>query len=252
MSTNKVTENTPVHEHYRSDALIATGATLSVLILGGVLQFLSPNSQKMATESEVSQPMTAYSATASTQDTESDSLEMTTSEATESDSLEMTTSEATESESLEMTTSEVAEPSSETTEEMPLVSEQNSFTSETNTETEAAAPTETEPVSVMEATVSTITDPATINQLNGQVYDTIDKNWTTSPTFTGNLVYQIQVNETGAISSYDSINQAAKDYNNDIPLASLVKSDSNSDKMAKFVVVFTPAGQLEVSPWIAN
>lgn len=225
-STNKATENTSVQEHYSYDALIATGATLSVLILGGVLQFLSPNPEKMGKEPEVSQPITTYSANESNKDAES--------------------------ESVEMTTSELAEPSSEMTEEMPLVSEEKSFTSETTTETEAAAPRSTEPVSVMEATVPTITEPATINQLNGQVYDTIDQNWTTIPTFTGNLVYEIQVNEAGAIASYDSINQAAKDYSNEIPLASLVASDSNSDKMAKFVVVFTPGGKLEVSPWMAN
>jgi hypothetical protein len=234
MSTNKVTENTSVQEHYRSDALIATGATLSVLILGGVLQFLSPNPQKMGTEPEVSQSITTYSANESNKDAESE--------------LAKPSNET----NVEMTTSELAEPSSEMTEEMPLVGEEKSFTSETTTETEAAAPRSTEPVAVMEATVPTITDPATINQLNGQLYDTIDQNWTTIPTFTGNLVYQIQVNEAGAIASYDSINQAAKDYSNEIPLASLVASDSNSDKMAKFVVVFTPGGKLEVSPWMAN
>lgn len=212
MSTNKVTENTPVHEHFPNDAFIAIGATVSVLVLGGVLQVLSPKTETIATESAVSQPMTTYSETAST--TEENGT------------------------SLEMTTSELVEPASE-------MSETTSFTSATTTETVAAAP-------MMAATGSTITDEATIQTLNSQVYNQIDQTWTTNPTFTANLVYQVKVTEAGAIASYEPITQAAQDYSNEIPLPSLTDRDSNSAKMANFVVVFTPGGQLEVSPWIAN
>jgi len=228
MSTNKATDNTPVHEHYRSDALIATGATISVLILGGVLQFLSPD-QKMAADSDMSQS-TAYSETA-TADTASET-------------------EATPTESLAMTTSEETETSSEMTDDMTAATEASSFTSET--ETAAVAPAEAQPESMMEATAPAITDSGMINQLNGQVYATIDQSWVTNPTFTNNLVYQIKVTEAGAIAAYDSINQSAEDYSSEIPLPTLVASDANSEKMAKFLVVFTPGGQLEVSPWIAN
>lgn len=222
MSTNH--ENTPVHEHYRSDALIATGATLSVLILGGVLQFLSPKAETIATDATVSQSMTAYSETASpTKD---------------------------DREPMEMTSSEFVEPAAETTAEMPLVTEELSATSETPVETPAAVPVE--PAPAMEATVATITDAATIQELNSQVYNQIDQNWTEVPTFTQNLVYQVKVTESGAIAFYKPITQSAQDYSNEIPLPSLIDSDSTSDKMAKFIVVFTPGGLLEVSPWIAN
>jgi hypothetical protein len=217
MSTNKFTEHTPVHDHYRSDALIATGATISVLILGGVLQFLSPKTETIATDATVSQSMTSYSETASPTKDDSESF---------------------------------VEPAAETTAEMPLVTEELSATSETPAETPAAVPME--PAPAMEATVATITDAATIQALNSQVYNQIDQTWTQVPTFTQNLVYQVNVTESGAIASYEPITQSAKDYSNEIPLPSLIDSDSNSDKMAKFVVLFTPGGLLEVSPWIAN
>lgn len=215
MSTNKMTENTPVHEHYRSDALIATGATLSVLILGGVLQFLSPKTEIIATDATVSQSMTSYSETASPTKDDSESMEMTSSEFVES-------------------------------------AEELSATSETPAETAAAVPMQSEPAPVMAVSVASITDPAMIQELNNQVYNKIDQTWTEVPTFTQNLVYQVNVTESGAIASYEPITQSAKDYSNEIPLPSLIESDSNSDKMAQFVVVFTPGGQLEVSPWIAN
>ena len=213
MSTNKVTENSPPQHNSSNDALIAIGATVSVLVLGGVLQVLSPKTEKIASESAVSQSLTTYSEQASTTEENGTYLEINTSES--------------------------IEPASEMTEE-------NSFTSTTTTETVAAAP-------MMAAkTVSTITDEAIVQQLNSQVYDKIDQTWTTNPTFTENLVYLAKVNETGSIASYESINQAAQDYSNEIPLPNLIESDSRLDKMAEFVVVFTPNGKLEVSPSIAN
>ncbi len=228
MSTNKATENPSTDQHYRSDALIATGATVSVLILGGVLQFISPKvtPEKMATPAEESQPAVTYSTSLSTGSEDANSLEMTTSE--------------------------LVKPTSEKTEEIALTTENLSATSTQMTETATAAPEATAPGTTMADTESTITDPATLQALNSQVLSKIDENWTTNPTFTSSLVYQINVTESGAIASYKEINESAKNYSNETPLPSLIDPAATSDKTAKFVVVFTPSGQLEVSPWISG
>jgi hypothetical protein len=246
MSTNKVTENTSADQHYRSDALIATGATLSVLILGGVLQFISPKvtPEKIATEAEESKPAVTYSTSVPTPSNPGG-------------------------------TSLSAEPTSEANQEIPLVTENLSGTSQpmidtaTSESTTTSAPATTAPATSAPAAISpaatapaatapaataesTITDAATLEALNSQVLSKIDENWTTNPTFTSSLVYQINVTESGAIASYESINESAKTYTNETPLPSLIDSAATSGKMAKFVVVFTPSGQLEVTPWISG
>jgi hypothetical protein len=274
MSSNKVTENTSADQHYRSDALIATGATVSVLILGGVLQFISPKvtPEKMATEAEESKPAVTYSTSVPTPSNPGG-------------------------------TSLSAEPTSEKNQEIPLVTENLSGTSQpmidtaTSESTTTSAPATTAPATAPAATApaatapaatsapatsapaiapatapaattapdttapdttapaiaeSTITDPATLEALNSQVLSKIDENWTTNPTFTSSLVYQINVTEDGAIASYESINESAKTYSNEIPLPSLIDPAATSDKTAKFVVVFTPSGQLEVTSWISG
>ncbi len=230
MSTDKVTENTSADQRYPSDALTATGATLSVLILGGVLQFISPKvtPEKMTTEAEESKPAVTYSTSLSTPSNPG-------------------------------ATSLSAEPTSEANQEIPLVTENLSGTSQpmidtatsesTTTSTPATTPAATTPAAIAE---STITDPATLEALNSQIFNKINDSWTTNPTFTSSLVYQINVTESGAIASYESINEPAKKYSNETPLPSLVDSAATSAKMAKFVVVFTPSGQLEVSPWISG
>jgi len=218
MSSNKVTENTSADQHYRSDALIATGATVSVLILGGVLQFISPKvtPEKMATPAEESKPAVTYSTSLSTPSNPGE-------------------------------TSLSPESTSGTNQEIPLVTENLSVTSQPTIDT-ATAPATTAPA----IAESTITDPATLEALNSQVLSKIDENWTTNPTFTSSLVYQINVTESGAIASYKEINESAKNYSNETPLPSLIDPAATSDKTAKFVVVFTPSGQLEVSPWISG
>ncbi len=239
MSTNKVTENASTEQHYRSDALIATGATVSVLILGGVLQFVSPKvtPETMATEAEESKPAVTYSTSLSTPSNPG-------------------------------ATSLSPEPTSETNQEIPLVTENLSSTSQPMIETATTAPGTTAPGTTTPATTtpattapattapaiaeSTITDPATLQALNSQVLSKIDENWTTNPTFTSSLVYQINVTESGAIASYKEINESAKKYSNETPLPGLIDPAATSDKTAKFVVVFTPSGQLEVSPWISG
>lgn len=100
--------------------------------------------------------------------------------------------------------------------------------------------------------VTEITDPQQLQNLKQQLYDRIDKNWQTYTTFNQSLIYQVSVNNEGAIVDYKPLNQLAKNYVKDIPLPELltqsVDSNSRNHSIAKFTVLFTPNGLLEVNP----
>lgn len=124
--------------------------------------------------------------------------------------------------------------------------------------TEAAyTMTETAPEAVTEAAPE-ISEPAALQALEKKLYEEINQTWETYPTFSNHLVYQVNVKQDGAIASYDSVNQAAQDYLNETPLPRLSNlnnsepSEMSPDPIAKFLVVMTPSGVLEVSPWVAQ
>lgn len=95
-----------------------------------------------------------------------------------------------------------------------------------------------------------ITDLTKLEVLNQKLYNQLDRSWQTSPTFEHNLVYRVSVDSEGAIASYEPLNQLAKDYLKETPLPSLSKYDGGkveASAIAKFTVVFSPTGVLEVS-----
>ena len=98
-----------------------------------------------------------------------------------------------------------------------------------------------------------ITDRTQLQELSLKLYDRINQGWQTSPTFTQNLVYRVSASLDGAIANFEPLNQPAKDFTQETPLANLQKSsqpESNSGAVpaAKLTVVFTPSGVLEVNP----
>ena len=98
-----------------------------------------------------------------------------------------------------------------------------------------------------------ITDRVKIDELALKLYDRIDRSWQTSPTFNQNLVYRVSTSQDGAIGNFEPLNQPAKDYTQETPLPNLLKSSETSSSnsatpVAKFTVVFAPAGTLEVNP----
>lgn len=99
--------------------------------------------------------------------------------------------------------------------------------------------------------IAEINDPATLATLNQKVYDQINQAWQTSPTFSESLAYQVKVKEDGAIASYQPINQAAADFVQETPLANLNQSDTSAQPLGQFLVLLTPNGVLQVSPWMA-
>ena len=97
-----------------------------------------------------------------------------------------------------------------------------------------------------------ITDSVTLDALQPKLYAQIDKAWQANPAFNGDLRYRVQVSREGTIVSYTTENNAARDYENEIPLPKLTQGKSGNptaEGTASFKVVFQPSGKLEISPW---
>ncbi len=98
--------------------------------------------------------------------------------------------------------------------------------------------------------IAEIKDPKTLAELNQKLYDQLNQAWQTAPTFSDNLVYQVKVNQQGAIASYQGINKAAVDFVKETPMSNLVLSDTAAQPVGQFLVVLTPSGLLQVNPWV--
>ncbi len=126
------------------------------------------------------------------------------------------------------------------------------------------------------ANTPNITDAAELDRLTVQLYDKLDLAWKKTPTFDGELIYRVGVNQNGDVIGYKYANDAALTYVTDTPLADLrfntpASSSSSSPEatnsspepasspnsgstssrtaLAQFRVVFKSDGVLEVSPW---
>lgn len=105
-----------------------------------------------------------------------------------------------------------------------------------------------------------ITDPVQIRELNQKVYDQIAQLWQPGRSLKQQLVYQVTVTEDGAIANYKPLIESAENYLPETPFPKLLKAsltDSTKNQVkaaakkaiAKYKVVFTSRGILEVSPW---
>jgi hypothetical protein len=94
-----------------------------------------------------------------------------------------------------------------------------------------------------------ITDRDRIRQLNDRLYDRILANL--EPLSANEaLSYRVRLNREGAIVAYAPVNAAAGLLAQETPLPQLVdNSASPGDDQLDFMVVFTAAGILQVSPW---
>lgn len=95
--------------------------------------------------------------------------------------------------------------------------------------------------------------PDQLAELKQKLYSQIARAWQTQPRFYEDLPYQVGVDRNGRITGYRPVNQAAVDYTHDIPLLELLEVPepgySGQKPLALFRVVFTPGGDLKVSPW---
>ena len=94
-----------------------------------------------------------------------------------------------------------------------------------------------------------ITESVTIEALQPNLYEQIDRAWKKSPTFNEDLKYRVRIGKDGKVVSYEANNRAARDYENDTPLPTLPKAKDNNEGTASFKVVFKPSGRLEINPW---
>ncbi len=97
-----------------------------------------------------------------------------------------------------------------------------------------------------------MTEQAQLDELSKKLYEQIDKAWTTTPTFTEELVYRVTVDQNGNVIKYEATNKAAQDFVKDIPLPSLQTSTKPeggaTQKTAEFQVTFSPDTKFKVTP----
>jgi nitrate/nitrite transport system ATP-binding protein len=94
-----------------------------------------------------------------------------------------------------------------------------------------------------------ITDPSQLEDLESKLFDRLDSEWQTTPTFSEALTYQVKVNPDGAIAGYEPVNPAAKEFVKEIPLSEVQNTkETGKNPQAKFKVIFSPEGILEVQP----
>ena len=119
----------------------------------------------------------------------------------------------------------------------------------------ATASANSAPATADATSTAGITDKAEIDALKQKLYNQIDTTWKTTPTFTEDLVYKVKVKQDGTILGYEATNQAAKNFVQETPLASIQNSASSAsgtaEKTAEFRVTFSTAngGALDVKPW---
>lgn len=192
------------------DALITLAATISIFLIGGIFHALADLSGAYKTSPKVAETPAASAVSTPT-----------TSEPSESATPTAPTVETTATPSA---TSAAATPTPETTE--PSASEP------------AATPT-----------TAAITDAAKLEELNKTLSEKIKQNWQQpNPTFTEELIYIVKVNSAGAIVGYESKNQPASEYFKDTPLAGLIEPADTKEPLANFQVVFTPTGEVQITP----
>jgi len=115
----------------------------------------------------------------------------------------------------------------------------------------ATANSATAPNATANSATSEISDQAELDAIGQQLYAQIDKNWSTTPTFTESLTYRVKVKENGDILQFDPTNKAAKDFVKETPLPILqtpAGTTAATEKTAEFQVTFSPTngGVLEV------
>lgn len=135
----------------------------------------------------------------------------------------------------------------------------NPTTAATSTPTPSVTPTvAAQPVvqdlEALLSTVTEITDPSRLRDLNRQVWNQVDPAWITRSKVTQDLVYRVGVAGDGAIVGYKAVNQGANEGIELTPLPKLLynlaqRPTISNEPIAQFKIVFTSKGVLEVSPW---
>ncbi len=91
--------------------------------------------------------------------------------------------------------------------------------------------------------------PAELEELRLKLFDQIQDNWLSPPTFDRTLIYRVKVDKDGAIAAVEPVDQLATDFLAETSLPVLPKSNDPSAAIAQFKVAFSPSGTFEVSQW---
>jgi hypothetical protein len=114
-----------------------------------------------------------------------------------------------------------------------------------------ATPLSPQDLKTSETTTPQITDPTKLRDIRSQLENQLKEKWTTTPTFSEDLIYQVSVGEDGAIVSYKGIKVTP---NNEIEtlLSQLVYKqvgNRTNEALAEFKVIFSAKGTLEIMNW---
>jgi hypothetical protein len=119
-----------------------------------------------------------------------------------------------------------------------------------------ASPSTSPDVSQLETILtatSEIKDSQDVAKLGESLREKIAQKWTKSP-ISKDLVYRLGVNRQGAIIGYKPVNPDAAINARETPLLDLLdlkaaSAHNPTEPIAQYKVVFTPSGNLDVSPW---
>lgn len=143
------------------------------------------------------------------------------------------------------------QPSSSTTEEVapttePTAAADDSFSS---------PPPDEQAIDTLLSTAPAITDAATLAALSTQLEDQLSQAWVQERSFDEDLLYRVGVAESGDILGFKYSNDAALEYVDETPLLDLrynpidPEASPAAEPIGQFQVVFTPEGEVEVTPW---
>ena len=134
----------------------------------------------------------------------------------------------------------------------------------TPTATPTATPTPTPTATPTSATnsnlaanlssASEITDANQLDSLKKKLSEQIFTKWQKNSNFDEQLIYRIGVDQKGAIVGYKGLNSISNDNDKKTPLPDLLYipvpgSNSNTEPIAQYKVIFTPKGELYINPW---
>jgi len=100
-------------------------------------------------------------------------------------------------------------------------------------------------------TTSPISDPTKLRDLRRQLDNQLKQKWTTTPTFSEDLIYHVSVGADGAIVSYKGIQVTPKNEIETLLSQLVYKPVGNrtNEALAEFKVIFSPKGTLDIINW---
>ena len=138
------------------------------------------------------------------------------------------------------------------TQTAPAPANQSGAESSSDSVTEAPDSTAAPDIALDYDIPNEIDDFILIEELNQSLYEAIRDNWDTDRDFGERLLYRVRLDESGAVTGYESSNEAASKYVSDTPLPKLkaMSGEVSADApQIDFKVVITRSGVLEINPW---